>query len=155
MSDATKPFRTDATNSEKLEALFNEQKLRNAQRRNDASTFHQFAQSQDALENQGRHSKPAIIQNSPATQFPRLPETSWPNQAAVVGPEESLGFDINETPVVGEAHEVAASIEALERAQQASATSPDADAQRGGGDSSDGPSLKASPPFPKADGEAE
>jgi hypothetical protein len=120
MTDAThRPKQTNATPTEKLEAPFNEQKLRSAQRRDEASTFHQFGQSQ-ASEEGGRFAKPQhIIGTDSAVHYP----TAGPNWSAdPTGVEPPLNYDINETPIVSETWEVEASLDGNVAA--ASAASP-------------------------------
>jgi hypothetical protein len=126
------PTTTPANPIEKLEALLQDQALRNAQRRKDTSTLQQFGQSQ-ANEEGGRWAKPTqVVGANAAPEYPRQPEGSFSNQAAVVPPEESLGFSVEETPIVGEDWEVQQSLERLERLQGAS-VSHDAECERGAG----------------------
>jgi hypothetical protein len=109
---------TNATMEEKLRTLFQDQALRNAERRKNASTFSQFAGS-EAAQDAGRYAavnKATVTGSAPVPEYPRQPDGSFSNQAAVVGPEESLGFDINEVPIVGEDFEVEASLKSLSEA---------------------------------------
>jgi hypothetical protein len=104
---------TNATPEDKLRTLLQDQALRNAQRKRDAGTFLSHTHSDEG----GRYSKPQqIVGSAPVPEYPRQPDGSFSNQAAVVGPEESLGFDINETPIVGESWEIEASVRALDEA---------------------------------------
>jgi hypothetical protein len=122
MSEATKPFRTDATNEEKLATLLNDKRVL---REKNTGTFLSHTHSDEG----GRFAKPQqIVGSEPVPEYPAGP--NWSPQA--VGVEPPLGF-VDETPIVGEPHEVQASIEKLERAQtEALASSSDADAaQRG------------------------
>jgi hypothetical protein len=93
-------FNNRATMKEKVEQLRNDQR--------NASTLHQFAQS-EAGEVGGRFAKPATVNASQqAVHYPRLPTSSpWANDP--VPPEEPLGIDVSEAPIVGEPHEVLAS----------------------------------------------
>jgi hypothetical protein len=129
MTDKSSPPPIPPTAAEKLETLFQDQTLRNAERRKNASTFSQLANS-EANADAGRFAainKANVVGAKPVPDYPNQPANSFSNQAAVVGPEEPLGFDVNETPVVGESWEVDASIE--HAAQEASPTSSlDADA---------------------------
>src|SRR5262245_41722369 len=52
--------------------------------------------------------------SAPLTQYPRQPEHS-PWAAGVVGREPPIGFSVEEMPIVGEPHEVAASQETATR----------------------------------------
>jgi hypothetical protein len=66
---------------EKLDVLFNEQRLRNAQCNNAASTFQSRAIA-EADEIQGRFAqinKVNVVGSEAAAQYPRLPENSWAN----------------------------------------------------------------------------
>src|SRR5215472_17188854 len=96
MTNAPSPT-TDATMKEKLEALFNEQKLRNAQRHSkDASTFQSRAIS-EADEVRGRFAqinKSDVVGSTPTPEYPRLPDASpWHHDP--VPAEECLGIDVN------------------------------------------------------------
>ena len=107
---------TPTTDAKKLEALFNEQRLRNAQRNNDASTFVQFANSEAnaAHDRFAQINKATVTGSQPSVQYPKLPEAS-PWHSNPVPPEPSLGYPVDEVPIVGEEFEVRAS---LERAAQ-------------------------------------
>jgi hypothetical protein len=83
---------------EKVEALKND-------RRN--QTLHGRASSDLDLENTGRFAKPHAVIGVDAPDYPQLP-TSSPWHDDPVGPEEPLGYDINEVAVVGEKFEVEA-----------------------------------------------
>lgn len=125
MTKAPSPT-TSLTPEEKLQTLFQDQALRNTERRKNASTFSQFANS-EANADAGRFAainKANVVGAKAVPDYPNQPANSFSNQAAVAGPEEALGFDVNETPVVGESWEVEASIERAE--QQASPQSLDA-----------------------------
>jgi hypothetical protein len=109
MTNPTKPFRTDATNEEKLSTLLNDKRVL---RPKEADTFHTRQMAETDLEYQGRFAQ-AVAKatiNLPASQFPKLPDSAWPNQAALVGDEPPLGY-VDEPPVVGEPWEVEASLE--------------------------------------------
>jgi hypothetical protein len=86
-----------------------DQKERAAILKNDAATLHQFAQS-EASEIGGRFAKPQTVNASEqAVHYPRLPTSSpWSNPIEAVEPP--LGFSVDETPIVGEAFEVEASL---------------------------------------------
>jgi hypothetical protein len=129
MTKAPSPT-TSLTPEEKLQTLFQDQALRNAERRKNPSTFSQFANS-EANADAGRFAainKANVVGAKAVPDYPNQPANSFSNQAAVVGLEEPLGFDVNETPVVGESWEVEASIE--HAAQEASPNSLDADGPR-------------------------
>jgi hypothetical protein len=99
---------SDATAKEKLDALFNDQRLRNAQRNKDASTFQQFANS-EAENVRGRfaaHEKSTVIGATPAPQYPAGP--NWAHDPT--GPEPPLGFDVNAIEPCGEYAEIEASL---------------------------------------------
>ena len=137
-----RPAQTNASPTEKLEALFNEQKLRNAQRRDTISTLHQFGQSQ-ANEEGGRFARPTnVIGTNPTAQYP-MAAPNWAPQA--VGVEPPLGIDVNATEPVGEYGEVTASIERLE---EASPQSLDASPARGAAGSVDDDHDVEPPPTP-------
>jgi hypothetical protein len=113
MTDKSSPPPIPPTAAEKLEALFQDQALRNAERRKNASTFSQFANA-EASADAGRFAainKANVVGAKAVPDYPNQPPNSFSNQAAVVGPEEPLGFDVNETPVVGEPYEIQASLE--------------------------------------------
>jgi hypothetical protein len=88
---------------EKLEILFAE----NAKRNKDATTFAQFAKSEAS----GVHdrfaqiNKATVTGSQPFVSYPRLPETSPSNQAAIVPQEPPYDGDMS-TPIVGEVWEV-------------------------------------------------
>lgn len=72
------------------------------------STYRSHAEANADLELGGRYSKVTTVTvtgASPIHQYPRQPLTSPANQAAMVGKEEPLGYDINAMDVVGEPHE--------------------------------------------------
>src|SRR5436190_20361830 len=98
---------------DKLEALFNEQRLRNAQRTDAPSTFSQFANS-EANSVRGRfapHETFAVTGSTPAVHYPQLPSSSpWADRPP---DEPPLGWDVNALEPVGEAFEVANSLEEL------------------------------------------
>jgi hypothetical protein len=126
MTDYPSPT-TNATAEEKVAALFNEQKLRNAQRRSEsASTFQSFAQA-EAEEVRGRFSQfekaNVIGSTAKPSQYPPAPNHD------TTGIEPPLGYSIDEQVVVGEPHEVRASL-----ASASLPSSPDADAEKGGAD---------------------
>jgi hypothetical protein len=90
--------RTDATQREKEAIIRNDARVRSG------STFLDHTHSDDEG---GRYAKPTNVIGSAATaQYPKLPPSSpWHDDP--VPPEGSLGFEINEVPIVGEAFEVA------------------------------------------------
>jgi hypothetical protein len=95
-------YRQNATNEEKLRTLFND---RNVLRQKD--TFASRANAELDLENTGRHSKPQqIVGTTPAPEYPAGPNWS-PDPTGI---EPPLGYDINEPVVVGEPHEINASL---------------------------------------------
>jgi hypothetical protein len=103
---------TNATPEEKLATIFQDQALRNQQRQRDTGTFLSHTQNDEG----GRFAKPTqVVGAKPLPEYPRQPEGSFSNQAAVMPIEEPLGF-VDEPPIVGEAHEVAASIDRLDAA---------------------------------------
>ena len=132
MTNATKQFRNDATAEEKLQTLFQDQALRNAQRRNDTGTFLSHTHSEEG----GRYAKPQqVVGSAPTPEYPRQPDGSFSNQAAIVGDEPPYDGDMS-TPIVGERWEVEASLERT--AQEASPQSLDASPVRGAAGSLDG-----------------
>jgi len=79
--------------------------------RANVSTFHQFASS-EANEVGGRFARPTQISGTnPTPLYPKLPASS-PWSCDPVPPEEPLGIDISEPPVVGESFEVEQSLNA-------------------------------------------
>jgi hypothetical protein len=71
------------------------------------SSYRAHAEANADLELGGRYAKvtkTTIVGASPIS-YPALPETSPSNQAAMVGDEPSLGYDINAMEPVGEPHE--------------------------------------------------
>jgi hypothetical protein len=71
------------------------------------STYHAHSMSID-LEMGGRYSKlhpTSVTGSTSGPVYPEQPETSPANQAALVGPEAPLGYDINAMDPVGEFHE--------------------------------------------------
>jgi hypothetical protein len=86
------------------------QKERRAVIKNDATTLHRFAQS-EASDIGGRFAKPQTVNASEqAVHYPRLP-TSSPWSCDPVPPEEPLGVDISEPPLVGEQWEIEKSLD--------------------------------------------
>ena len=103
---------TDATPLEKLQTLLQDQALRNAQRRRDASTFSQFATS-EANADTGRYAQ--INKAAVVGATPKQPDYAAPNWANdPTGVEPPLGFDVNEIEPVGRQDEIEASIQRLE-----------------------------------------
>jgi len=150
MTDATKPFHVDASMDEKLAELFNEQKVRNAQRRSEnATTFSSFAQA-EADEPRGRFSQ---IENSNvvgATPLPEYPAgPSW--SADATGVEPPLGYRIDEQAACGEPWEIQKSLASA----SLYSSSPDADAEEGGAVEIETRSRPASPKTPIGRGIAE
>jgi hypothetical protein len=96
MTDKSSPPPIPPTAAEKLETLFQDQALRNAQRRKNASTLSQFATS-EANADAGRFA--AINKANVVGATPKQPDYAAPNWSPdPVGVEPPLGFDINETP---------------------------------------------------------
>jgi hypothetical protein len=96
---------TPATMKEKLQTLFNDKSLRPK----DAGTFLSHTHSEEG----GRFAKPQqIVGAAPVPEYPRQPEGSFSNQAAVVPPEEPLGFSVDDVPIIGEHHEIEALLDA-------------------------------------------
>jgi hypothetical protein len=85
-------YRNNASQRERAEAL-----------RND--TLHSRQQAMSDLENSGRHAKPYDGNWDGPHRYPPLPADAWPNQAAIVPPEESFGVDLNAVEAMGEPHE--------------------------------------------------
>jgi hypothetical protein len=75
-----------------------------------AGTYHQFAASEsDAVGGRyGAVSKTRVIGSGPAT-YPALPASS-PWASDPVPAEEPLGIDLSAAPIVGEVHEITASL---------------------------------------------
>jgi hypothetical protein len=72
------------------------------------SGYRAHAEANADLELGGRYAKiikTSVIGASPAVTYPRLPADAPANQAAMVGDEPSLGYDINAMEPVGEPHE--------------------------------------------------
>jgi len=63
--------------------------------------------------------------------YPRMPTGPWGEPADLVGVEPPLGVSVEDMPVVGEAHEVEASLEKLNASQLGSSTGDAADAAPG------------------------
>jgi hypothetical protein len=100
---------------EKLDVLFNEQRLRDAQRNKDASTFLSHTHNEEG----GRFAKPQqVVGATPAPDYPA--GQNWANDPT--GVEPPLGIDVNAIDPVGEAFEVEASLAAVDAP---SASSPD------------------------------
>ena len=80
-----------------------------------AATLHGRAQA-EADNVRGRfapHEQSTITGADPSVQYPALPPSSWSNQLAQATPAEpSLGFSVEEAPIVGEWFEVQASLDA-------------------------------------------
>jgi hypothetical protein len=134
---------TNATPEEKLQTLFQDQALRNAERRKlDAGTFLSHTHSDEG----GRFAKPQqVVGSAPVPEYPAGP--NWSPQA--VGVEPPLNQDVDAMEPQGESFEVAASIEALERTAQESIASLDAEPVRGAGAApSDAASSAPANPIP-------
>jgi hypothetical protein len=72
------------------------------------NTYRSHAEANADLELGGRFSKVTTVTVTgarPAIQYPRQPLNSPANQMAMMPPEQSLGYDINEMECVGEPHE--------------------------------------------------
>jgi hypothetical protein len=93
---------TNATMKEKEEVLRNEAR---------ANTYAGRAQAELDLENVGRHARSIDITGKwdGPNRHPFLPASSpWSVDHDPVPPEEPLGYDINQVPIVGEPHEIQA-----------------------------------------------
>ena len=88
----TRPYHQEASQSERQRILQNDRR---------ANTFAGRTSSDLDLENIGRHAKLNTVIGLDAIEYPRLP-TSSPFANDPVPPEEPLGYDINEAPIVGE-----------------------------------------------------
>ena len=111
-------YRNDTPQADRLETLLNDKRVQK-----DASTFLSHTHSEDS----GRFAKPQhVVGETPAVEYPRQPPSSFSNQAAVVGPEENLGFDVNALEPVGTEPEILASLDVAPATQ--SVHVPDADA---------------------------
>jgi hypothetical protein len=104
-------LRVSKENEAKLRNIFRTQSQ--SQISEETGTFHDHAQS-DAASGGGRwaaQAKSNVTGSEPSTNYPTLPSASpWHDGNAV---EPPLGIDVNETPIVGEAWEVEASIHRL------------------------------------------
>jgi hypothetical protein len=88
-----------------------DQRERRAVIKNDASTLHQFAQS-EAGEVGGRFARPATVNASQqAVHYPRVLSGPWADQPGP-GPEPSLGVSVEDHEPVGTADEIEASLNA-------------------------------------------
>jgi hypothetical protein len=74
------------------------------------STYHSHTHD-DAGGRFLKQSPQYVIGSTPIPQYPTLPQSSPSNQAAAVPAEEPLGVDLSAAPIVGEPHEVAASLD--------------------------------------------
>jgi hypothetical protein len=121
-------YRNNASQREKLDTLFADQRQRNAQRNKDATTFAQFGES-EANEIEGRHAKPATVVGS--TPIPH-PPPCWgspcpPQWVDPVPQEPPLGVDVHAHEPVGEFFEVEKSLGGA--ATEASSSNMDVAAQ--------------------------
>jgi hypothetical protein len=94
-------YRNEATQREREHVLRNDARAR---------TMHGRANAELDLENTGRFSKPHTVIGVDAPDYPRLPSGPWADPVQIP-PEEPLGYDISEVPIVGEAFEVAKSLD--------------------------------------------
>ena len=71
------------------------------------ATYHGVAQTSVDDDRGGRYAKvtTTTVIGAPPINYPRQPENSPANQAAMVGDEPPLGIDINAMEPVGELHE--------------------------------------------------
>jgi len=74
------------------------------------STYHSHTHD-DAGGRFAKQSPQYVIGSTAIPQYPAQPGSSWSNQAAAVPAEEPLGVDLSAAPIVGEPHEVAASLD--------------------------------------------
>jgi hypothetical protein len=73
------------------------------------STYHSHTHD-DAGGRFLKQSPQYVIGSTAIPQYPTLPQSSPSNQAVAIPPEEPLGVDLSAAPIVGEPHEVAASL---------------------------------------------
>jgi hypothetical protein len=132
------PFRNDATQKEKAAVAKNDRDL--------ASHLLRFAEAQAREGSDGRWGAINKVnvtgRYDGPNRIPRLPDTSWSNQAAMVGHEQPLNADVNAMDPVGEYGEVQASL-----GNDITATTPSSGDV---GAKGDGGSVASSPPSPKA-----
>jgi hypothetical protein len=140
-------FNNRATMKEKLEQLRNDQR--------NASTLHQFAQS-EAGEISGRWAKPQTVNASrPTVEYPRIPSGPWAGNDPS-GVEPPLGIDVNEPVVTGESFEVEQSLDEnyglqrllRDRNRPATPTTPVCESVAGDGATAVSPSSPSGLPRP-------
>jgi hypothetical protein len=104
----------ELTQAEKRAALLNDARVREQQQKQSEppATLHAFAMAEIAAERQGRHAavtpSTVVVGSTETTRYPGA------GQEDPVGQEPPLGFDLSAAPIVGEPHEIAASIAALD-----------------------------------------
>jgi hypothetical protein len=101
----------DITMKDKKEILENDRKVMN--------TYHALAQSSIDDERGGRYaavSRPATFVGAGPISYPALPEEAPSNQMAMMPPEPSLGYSVNDQEPVGEIHEQDASRSTVKKA---------------------------------------
>jgi hypothetical protein len=107
-----RPYRVDATQKEKLAILKNDQRVRSG------STFLDHTHSEEG----GRFAKPTnVIGSTPTPQYP-MAAPNW--SVDPTGVEPPLGYDINEVAIVGEPHEIRASLDDTAATNVADVASP-------------------------------
>jgi len=104
-----KPYQNNVSQADRAATLQNDRRVQK-------DTFHsrQIAGESQLPRDRFFNENKSQIMGAYLSQYPKLPADHWSNQTAAVPPEESLGFSVEEVPVVGEPHEIEAS---LERAQ--------------------------------------
>jgi hypothetical protein len=108
----TVPYVNDALMRDKLEAIFLEQRRRNALKEKDASTYLEHTHSDEG----GRFAavnKQQVTGREPAVHMPRLP-TGNPWADAPLGLERPLGYSVEDHEPVGESFEIEASFDVHE-----------------------------------------
>jgi hypothetical protein len=102
---SNQPFNNDATPDERRDVVENDRKQQ-------GGSYHSLAQGDLALGRVGRH---AAI--TPTTVVGADEQTKYPgaDQVDPVGTEPPLGVDLSAAPIVGEPHEIQASIDRLQK----------------------------------------
>jgi hypothetical protein len=105
MTNDTRPYQQDASMALKHEIVKNDQRVHR-------DTNFSRAQADFSLAQQGRHAQAINLTGryDGENRIPRQPATSPSNQMAMVPDEPPTGYPIHETPIVGEPHEIAASL---------------------------------------------
>jgi hypothetical protein len=94
-------YRNDTSQKERAEVLKNDRAVHK-------NTFLSHTHSEEG----GRFARPqTIVGSRPTVDYPRLPSGPWADPVQVP-PEEPLGYSVEDVPIVGEPHEIQASIEA-------------------------------------------